>query len=145
MSPAPMWRTSTTMTGAASGVLGLGAGSAHLLNAGPGAVIWLCGSSALCAITAGTVAIVGTIAGRTPDVRRMAALQHLARKANSPSERRSAMGVLALDKLVSHGQLKAAALLAPVLLPEAKRLIVSPPEPSEEELAAPGAQSSTDR
>jgi hypothetical protein len=54
-------------------------------------------------MTAGTVAIVGIIADRSPEVRRMAALQRLARKAATPGERRSVMAALILDNAITCG------------------------------------------
>ena len=112
------WHSASAMTGGAAGVLGLGAGSARFLDAGPGTTICFCVASVLCAAVAGTVAIVGTVAGRPAEVRRMAAFQSLARRVDGPKELRCAMAMLALYEAVVRGEIKDVASLAQAILPD---------------------------
>ena len=101
---APPWRACTAVAGGSSGAFGAAALTTHLASASTAGMICLCTASALCAIVAGAVAIVGGIASRSPEVRRMAAMQHLARKAETASERRIAMLLLAADNAITRGK-----------------------------------------
>jgi hypothetical protein len=120
ISPAPLWRASAIMTGGASGVLGVGAVTAHLVDVGVRTTIYFCASSAICALITGAVAIVSIIAGRAPEIRRTAALQHLARKSDTPADRKCAMAMLALDSAIVRSEIKDPTKLVQVLLAEAK-------------------------
>lgn len=98
MEPALVRRASLPIAGGTAGLLGAAAAAARLANASPGTVACLGISSAVCAVIAGVAAIVSTIANRTPEIRRMAALQRLARQTRSPKERLHAMILLSLAK-----------------------------------------------
>jgi hypothetical protein len=98
-----LWRISATVTGGTFGVLGAGAVTAHFAHLSTGTTICMCVSAAVCAIIAGTVAIVGTMADQPPETRRMAALQRLASKADTPADRRSAMAMLTMDSAITNG------------------------------------------
>jgi hypothetical protein len=90
----PDWRA--PIAWGTAGLLSVGAAGARFVTNSPDALFILGISSALCAVIAGIVAIVTVIAGRSPEIRRMSALQHLARKARSPAERLSAMAMLSV-------------------------------------------------
>jgi hypothetical protein len=106
------WRPACLVTGGTSGVLGICAATSHALFAeGLRIELCLCASSVLCAAITATIAITALITGRSPEIRRMAALQRLARKAASPTERQSAMAGLLLDTAIAYGQVKDTAVL----------------------------------
>ena len=107
------WRPACLVTGGASGALGICAGTVHALFAvGIGAELCLCAGSVACAAITAAIAITGLVTSRSPEIRRMAALQLLARKAATPAERQSAMAGLILDKAIACGQMKDTAVLA---------------------------------
>jgi hypothetical protein len=89
-------RRSLRIAGGTAGLLGLGVTAVRFAGVSLQAVVYLSVSAAVCAIAAGAVAIVRIVANRSPEVRRMAALQRLARKASSPEERLSVLAMLSL-------------------------------------------------
>lgn len=104
-----------------AGLLGGGITAARFASIPPSSVLYLSISAAVCAIAAGTAEIVRTMAARSPETRRMAALQHLARKASSPEERLSAMAMLSLTTSTSRIERKDMTELMRMLLDASRR------------------------
>lgn len=116
MEPALAWRASLPIAGGTAGLLGVAAVATRFASASPGTVACLGASSVVCAVVAGVVAIVNAIASRTPEIRRMAALQRLARRARSPKERLYAMILLSLAKNMTKVERENAAAIIQTVL-----------------------------
>jgi hypothetical protein len=118
-------------------LLGAGVTAAHCAGIPPTAMLYLSVSAAVCAITTGTVEIVSAVANRSPEARRMAALQRLARKASSGNERLSAAAILSLTTSTPRTErTETAEIILKVLNASSEAGISSCPEPGSTALSS---------
>lgn len=122
---------SLRIIGGFAGLLGAGITAVRFVSTSPSGVIYVSISVVVCAIVAGTVAIASAVVGRSPEVRRLGALKHLARKADSREERLSVMAMLSLATSTPRiGPKDTAELIRIVLEAPRSQTCISEPPPA---------------